>query len=544
MLQGSIRVHGLVLRPLARLARRALPLFAAATALALPWLASPASPQAARLRWLLFVLAVGAAAAALRRRDRARRTSLRSTAHGSARWGDPAALQVESGLIVGEAAGQLLRFDGEGHLLSIAPTGGGKGLGAVFPNLLDYPGAILCTDIKGENYAVTARYRRERLGQPVEALDPFGLVGGTARYNPLDLIDPGRADAYDFSRLIGSMLVVPEPGRHEPFWDDEAASLIAGVVLYVALVAAPADRHLGTVRHYLTLSEQQFAVLLDEMTATEACFGLIRRAANRIRQKEARLLSNVLSSTNRHTEMLDSPNLLRTLTASTFRLSDLKLLPHSIYLVLPPHHLRSHGRWLRLLVAAALRVLTATPGQPPRNVLFLLDEFAVLGRMEVVEEAIAYARSYGISIWMLVQDLSQLREVYRTSWETLLANTRVKQAFGTADEATAEYLSRLTGQATVRVETQNQSRGTTSGRTWLPQRQQSSAQNFGETGRRLLLPDEVRRLPAGQQLLFISGQPPLLTSRVDYLRRRELAARADPNPLYRTAGDSSRPRAW
>jgi type IV secretion system protein VirD4 len=545
VLHGTLCVHGLLLRPLARLARRALPLLAAAgaLALALPWLAAPASPHTARLRWLVFVLAVGAAAAALRRRDRARRTALRSTAHGSARWGDPATLQLASGLIVGEAAGQLLRFDGEAHLLSIAPTGGGKGLGAVFPNLLDYPGAILCTDIKGENYAVTARYRRDRLGQPVAALDPFGLVGGSARYNPLDLIDPARADAYDFSRLIASMLVVPEPGRHEPFWDDEAASLIAGVVLYVALVAAPADRHLGTVRHFLTLSEQQFAALLDEMTATEACFGLIRRAGNRIRQKEARLLSNVLASTNRHTEMLDSPNLLRTLTGSTFRLSDLKQFPHSIYLVLPPHHLRSHGRWLRLLVAAALRVLTASPGQPPRNVLFLLDEFPVLGRMEVVEEAIAYARSYGISIWMLVQDLSQLREVYRSSWETLLANTRVKQAFGTADEATAEYLSRLTGQATVRVETHNQSRGTTSGRTWLPQSQRGSSQNFGETGRRLLLPDEVRRLPDGQQLLFISGQPPLLTSRVDYLRRPELAARADPNPLYHTAGASPpRPR--
>jgi hypothetical protein len=69
------------------------------------------------------------------------------------------------------------------------------------------------------------------------------------------------------------------------------------------------------------------------------------------------------------------------LTASTFRMADLKLFPHSLYRVLPPHHLVTHGRWLRLLVASALRVLTATPGQPPRNVLFLLDEFAVLGHL-------------------------------------------------------------------------------------------------------------------------------------------------------------------
>jgi type IV secretion system protein VirD4 len=338
------------------------------------------------------------------------------------------------------------------------------------------------------------------------------------------------------------MLVVPEPGSREPFWDDEAASLVAGMILYVALAAAPAHRHLGTVRHYLTLAPRDFASLLRHMAATEACFGLIRRAANRLHQKEARLLSGVLASTNRHTELLDSPHLLPTLTASTFAMADLKRSPRSIYLVLPPHHLRAHGRWLRLLVACALRTLTATPGRPPQNVLFLLDEFAVLGRMEVVEEAIAYARSYGISIWMLVQDLSQLREVYRTSWETLLANTRVKQAFGTADDATAEYLSRLTGQATVRVETLNQSTGTSTGRGFLGQRQHGSAHHYGETGRRLLLPDEIRRLPADRQLLFISGELPLLTTRLDYRRRPDLAARAQPNPLYdRSANAPPRP---
>jgi type IV secretion system protein VirD4 len=546
-LRLTLAARRLLLWPLARLLRPALSLVlpVAAAAVTLRLLPPAAAihrihgPGATAVLWsllLLLVAAAGIAAVAHRRRDRARRVTLRSTAHGSVRWGDPAPLHRPAGLIVGEHAGELLRWDGEAHALSIAPTGSGKGVGAVFPNLLDYPGAVVVTDIKGENHAVTARYRRDILRQPVEALDPFGLVGGTARYNPLDLIDPGSSDAYDLARLIASMLVVPEPGSREPFWDDEAASLVAGIVLYVALVADPAHRHLGAVRHYLTLSPRDFAALLKKMAATDACFGLIRRAANRIAQKEARLLSGVLASTNRHTELLDSPNLLPTLTASTFSMADLKRSPRTIYLVLPPHHLRAHGRWLRLLVACALRVLTSTPGRPPRNVLFLLDEFAVLGRMEVVEEAIAYARSFGISIWMLVQDLSQLREVYRTSWETLLANTRVKQAFGTADDATAEYLSRLTGQATVRVETLNRSTGSSTGRGWLGQRQHGSAEHFSETGRRLLLPDEVRRLPADRQLLFISGELPLLTTRPDYRRRPELALRADPNPLYDRPG--------
>jgi type IV secretion system protein VirD4 len=487
-------------------------------------------------------IAAGAALAAaaignhLRRRQLARAPL--STAHGSARWGDPRSLARVHGLILGQAGparsrAGLLRFDEEAHLLTLAPTGSGKGIGAVLPNLLDYRGSVLCTDIKGEAHAVSARYRREILGHNIAALDPFSLAGGRDSYNPLDLIDPATDDAYDSARLIASMLVVPEPGQHEPFWDDEASSLLAGIVLHVAVSAPPEHRHLGTVRHLLTLGATDFSLLLDRMTRTDACHGLIHRAANRIRQKDERLLAGVLASTNRHTEFLDSPHLLATLKTSSFRFADLKHWRLSVYLILPPHHLRTHGRWLRLLTAAALRVLTLTPGHPAWRVLLLLDEFGALGRMHSVEEAITYARGYGVSIWMLTQDLAQLRDLYPRSWETLLANVRVLQAFGTADQFTAEHLSRLTGQATVPTRGSNRTRGSTSQNLLFASRQQATAEQAGEAARRLLLADEIRRLPADRQLLFLSGREPLLTARIDYRTLKPFASRADPNPMYR-----------
>jgi type IV secretion system protein VirD4 len=480
---------------------------------------------------------LAAAGLALQLRDRRQTRARLSIAHGSARWGDPRSLAGGSGLILGQArAGPgraaLLRLDQEAHLLTLAPTGSGKGIGAVLPNLLDYRGSVLCTDLKGEAYAVSSRFRRDALGQDVAALDPFSLVGGTASYNPLDLVDPGRDDAYDGARLIASMLVVPEPGQHEAFWDEEASSLLAGIILYVACSAGPADRHLGTVRHLLTLGPADFSSLLDRMAGTAACHGLVHRAASRIRQKDDRLLSGILASTNRHTEFLDSPHLLRTLETSSFRLEDLKQWRLSVYLILPPHHLRTHGRWLRLLTASALRVLTMTRGLPAWRVLLLLDEFGALGRMQSVEEAITYARGYGVSIWMLTQDLAQLRDLYPRSWETLLANVKVLQAFGTADQFTAEHLSRLTGQATVGTRGSNRSRGSATGGGWLPRTQQATAEQAGEAARRLLLADEVRRLPADRQLLFLAGREPLLTARVDYRTAAALAGRADPNPMH------------
>ena len=108
------------------------------------------------------------------------------------------------------------------------------------------------------------------------------------------------------------------------------------------------------------------------------------------------------------------------------------------------------------------------------------------------------------------------------------------QAFGTADQFTAEHLSRLTGQATVRTRGSNRSRGSTSaGNWWLPHQQQSAAEQAGEAPRGLLLPDEVRRLLGGRQLLFVSGEDPLDTARVDYRTLGRFAGRADPNPMYR-----------
>src|SRR5206468_5892151 len=142
---------------------------------------------------------------------RRRRAASPSASHGSARWGTGEALAGERGLLLGRSGHHVLRLDGQGHVLTVAPTRSGKGVSCVIPNLLDYPGSVLVTDPKGENYAVTARWRREELKTPVLAFDPFGVAEGdaAATYNPLDLIDAGSAEAVDDARLIADMLVLP-----------------------------------------------------------------------------------------------------------------------------------------------------------------------------------------------------------------------------------------------------------------------------------------------------------------------------------------------
>jgi type IV secretion system protein VirD4 len=198
----------------------------------------------------------------------------------------------------------------------------------------------------------------------------------------------------------------------------------------------------------------------------------------------------------------------------------------------------TYRAWLRLMTAFAMLAMTRTPGPPRERVLFLLDEFANLGRMRPVERDISLAAGYGASFWLLLQDLAQLKGTYPDRWQTFLANADVFQTFGINDWETAEYISKLTGDATIHVESENVSTGVTRGRS--SSRQQSAAQTTSEKGRRLLTPDEVRRLPRNSQLLFVRGAAPVLARRLDYLTDTEYSCLADANPMhaYDVAADS------
>jgi type IV secretion system protein VirD4 len=280
----------------------------------------------------------------------------------------------------------------------------------------------------------------------------------------------------------------------------------------------------------LTQQPSDFKETLESMSESEAAGGLVARAAARILQKADRERSGVISTTQSHTHFLDSPRMKRVLGSSTFDFGALKRDPTTIYLVLPTDRIESYSRWLRLMIACGLLAITRVRGQPKERVLFLLDEFAHLRRMHPVQRDIGLAGGYGVRFWLVLQDLSQLRSTYGEAWQTFLANVDLLQAFGTSDWDTAEYLSKMTGDATIQVATENQSRGVSRGRT--SQHQSGSGLSTAERGRRLLFADEVRRLPRDKQLLFIRGRAPLVTDRANYLSDPQFAMRAAANPLY------------
>jgi type IV secretion system protein VirD4 len=529
---------------------------------------SPGSAPVFALAWIVFASAVALAVWMIHEvamRSRAFRTPV---SHGSATWGRGDELRDERGLLLGrDTRGGLLRYGGEGHLLTVAPTRSGKGRGCVIPNLLAYTGSVVVSDVKGELYAVTHRQRETGLGQRVFALDPFGVTDApSACFNPLDIIEPASDTAVDDARMIADMLVVTDrTGADAAFWDEEARGLLVGLILYVTAWtdcqshtiagdtaaseptsglapdqddALPPPRSLVGVREVLTAGPRDFQQHLERMALwRDWAHGLVARAADRLMQKAERERSGVISCAQNHTHFLDSPRIAAILNTSTVPLADLKRGSVSVYVVLPYERLDGYARWVRLMIGCSLVVVARDRGRARERVLFLLDEFDALGPLAVVQRAIALTGGFGAAFWVFLQDLAQLKGTYPAKWGTFLANADVLQCFGINDLETAEHVSRLVGDTTIVVASENESASVSRGRT--AGRQEGSSVSTSETARRLILPNEVRLLPRDRQLLIVKGSPPILAYRLDYLGDREFAGQSDQNPLYRpmlTAG--------
>ena len=441
--------------------------------------------------------------------------------HGSARFAtdrEARPLARDDGLLIGRdrKSGKLLRYAGPAHLLTIAPTRTGKGVGTIIPNLLDYPGSVICIDPKGENARITARHRA-RFG-PVHVLDPFGVTGiGAAAFNPLDRIDPGGLDLADDCMTLADALVYDAPGEAgEAHWNEEAKALISGLILSIVTSEPAPTRTLATLRDRLTLAPAAFTAQLEAMQVQG---GLAARAANRHLGKSDREAAGVLSAAQRHTHFLDSPRMTAVLGTSDFSFADVKARAITVYLVLPPDRLATYARWLRLMLAQGLTDLARAPASPARPVLFLLDEFAALGRLEPVERAMGLMAGYGIQLWPILQDVHQLRALYERRAGTFLSNAGVLQVFGVNDHDSAKLVSDLLDQETVVFETM--SRAIDAEETGI---------SFGaqHVGRPLLTPDEVRALPGELELLFLAGQRPIVAAKLRYYADREFAGRYDP----------------
>src|SRR6266480_4709226 len=467
--------------------------------------------------------------------------------HGDARFASRAEIAAAGlfgceGIILGRRGRRYLMLAGQQGVSLAAPPRAGKGTGVAVPNALNWPGSLVCVDIKRENWTLTAGYR-ERCGQACYLFDPFAEDGRTARWNPFSYVSPDPKRRVNDLQRIAEMLY-PDPPNVDPFWTASARSLFLGIALY--LFETP------------SLTQTIGEVLRQGMASDDEGFGhhwkrLIegRNSGHRpLSPQCVRALYDVIdlapvtasSIRKTFTSRLDlwlNPILDAATSGNDFDLRELRAKPLSIYVAVNPDDLHRLRPVLNLFFQQAIGLQTRElPERNPRlkyQVMMLLDEFTALGRIPIIAEAISYLPGYNVRVVLVIQTPAQLREVYGIhNAETMLKSLAARIVFAPKDFPDAREISDELGFTTVPSKTVSSPLGAA-----LDSRgPRSRSQSVSLQRRALLLPQEVKELGPEKAIVFYEGLRPIRCRKIRYFadkrfRRRLLPAPASPVPFQR-----------
>jgi type IV secretion system protein VirD4 len=497
---------------------------------------------------------------------RSRLVGGRSDLHGSAHWATKRDLK-KMGLLGGHGVyigawddGRVRRYlthNGPQHVLAMGPTREGKGASFVIPTALTWPGSLVFNDPKhDENWRNSAGWRKS-IGQRVLRFDPTCADGTAARYNPLLAVRPWPYDVRDAQLIAEAIIERDSPNAVWDHWHNTAYGLLVGVILHV--LYAEQNKTLTGCLHFLTNPHRTITETLDVMKTTlhdpEGKAGwvdphtgqLTRRHPEIASVAQAQLnlspkeMSSVVSSVLEHFNPYHDPIVQRNIDTCDFALSDL-MDPHrpvTLYLGTPTTHLARTAPLTRVVLHQLAQRLTEQMTDPSRGwsgnregrILLLIDEFPLLGRMTSFFDKLGIFAGYGVSLYLIAQDRTQIEQRYEQH-ETITANCKVQLAFAPNTLETAKWISERTGQTTVHRE----QRTYTGDRfaMYLPHVIASE----GESQRPLLTPDEVLRLaPGGDDprdpgdvLVFMSGAPPIKAKKSRYYYDAEFLRRASMPP--------------
>ncbi|OJV19315.1 MAG: hypothetical protein BGO21_08645 [Dyadobacter sp. 50-39] len=442
------------------------------------------------------------------------------TTHGSAQWNNPRLLidrfsdgddHIDN---EGFYVGAFFKVKAQMHGICIAGSGQGKGVCIILPNLLCRPtNSWFVLDPKGENALITARWQKEA-GQKVILLDPWGeqkRLGATHRiepsgFNPLSFIKGNPDEMPESCSVIAQMLIPDSANSKDQYWNSRARSLIKTYLLHLITDRPVSEHHLGTLYRWLRLPVRDRQKLWFEMEENLACDELVKSGIGEFvgLSTDTGPLPSIISTAQDNTTFLESIALRASLEKNDFDPYELTNGRTTVYLCLPERFIDTHARWLRLVVGVCLK---ACNYRPNRRVNFLLDEFAILGKMPDIQRAYAFARGQKINIYTFFQSLTQLIEIYgENGANTFLANSRLRQFFGIYDLPTQKYLSEYLGDTTVRSLSYSMSSSGNSSSAWAAGSNSTShgtgysdGVNISYIGRRLLTAEEVGKSNRGSR---------------------------------------------
>lgn len=459
--------------------------------------------------------------------------------HGSARFATMrevarAGLFARHGIFLGKLGRRYLILGGQQGAIVSAPPRSDKGTAIVIPNCLSWEGSLICQDIKLENWHLTAGFRR-RMGQPCFLINPLSPTGDTARTNPLSYIPKDPNLRISGIQRIGATLFPEVPGT-DPFWTAGGRGMFLGMTLYV-LETPSLPPTLGEVlRQGMASDAEGFSahwkrVIGGRQSGKSPLSSQCVRAISDIMDLAPVTASSIRKTFTSRLDLFANPLIDAATSGNDFDWRDLRKTPISIYLGIQPGDLHLLRPLLNLFLEQAISLQTEElPEHNPalkHQVLMLLDEMTAPGRIPILAQAISYLPGYNVRLLLVIQALSQLREVYGpNAADTMIKSLAVRVLYAPKDYAEANEISQELGTTTVRAKSHSKPRfglGTGKG-------QRQGSISLSDQKRPLLLPQEVKEIGRDRELLLFEGLRPVLARKNRYYEDPRLKKRLFPPP--------------
>jgi type IV secretion system protein VirD4 len=425
-----------------------------------------------------------------------------------------------------------------GLYLSARPRAG-KGVSIVIPNLLTWHGSVVCSDIKKENWTITAGYRRAS-GQVVYLFDPLSKEGRTARWNPLGYVSADPGQRVNDLQLIASMFFADPPGA-DPFWAAGGRSLFLGIALYLFETPSLPCTIGEILRQGMANDEEGFAarwkrVIHGRMRGSNPLSETCVRALSDIIDLAPPTASSIRKTFTSRLELWANPVLDAATAANDFDLRLLRKQPMSIYLGVNPKDLDRLAPLLSLFFQQAIAMQTdELPEHNPElrhQVLMVLDEFPALGPIPIMTKASGFLPGYNVRTLLITQTPAQLRQVYGLDGaKTLLKTLAARIYFAPENMEDAEEISKELGTTTVQVKSLSKP----AFELFRGKGGRYRSVSISAQKRPLLLPQEVKQIGPDSAIAFVENAPPILCRKIRYYAmpfyRRRLVPPPDVPPV-------------
>lgn len=525
---------------------------------------------------LFIILVFGLIVAARYKYNIINQQKINKRLHGSARWAtykdiERAGLFSSNGVIVGAVEyknkPKYLIHDGAEHILTYAPTRSGKGVGLIVPTLTTWKHSVIATDIKGELWSMTAGYRKKYLNNIVMKFEPAAI--DSVKWNPFDEIRVGTVDEVADAQSLALLIVDPQ-GKgldgQDAHWKKTSYSLITGCILFLLEKKSKneSEANMRELDRLLSDTSRPLTELWEEMKNSKN--EIVKQVGQDMLDKPENEGGSIISTAKTELSLYRDPVVAANTSFSNFKVRDLMNHdnPVTLYIVTQPKDIQRITPIFRLLINMIIRVnvsdftyqqdkpkelklyqkvIRIMQGKPiqefasirgkgnyKHRLLMMLDEFPSLGKMDIVQTALAYCAGYGIKCYLITQDLAQLQDKYGKN-EAITSNCHIQNAYAPNKVETAEYLSKQTGETTIVEEHINESDSGFLGK-------KTHSKSIQYTKRALLTPDECMRLKgaekdsngmiekAGEMLVFVAGYPAIKGIQPLYFKEPVWQARA------------------